>query len=409
MKTTKTTKTATEGREKAATKAEALTATKTAEKTTKTTKGKEEETMKTTKKNAANAAKNAPKTEAAAAVKIEDAPKTAEAVKTTAAALTEAAADIMKPEALKALLQAAKTAATPDQRQEARERFNEGREAFNAAALKNAVDRASFMAAAEAFRPDAPKTEAAKKNGVDYERRAERVQYIQVDEEGEAAARFLNLNTYAAEVFMRGLPTNEQVEALEAALKAVDVFLKRNIEEDSHEGLKAAAEALTALCTACGLEAFTKTAEGFNFYVHRSFVLAVAARLKARRGVFMTPNATREEKTAAFLNAAHDKRTKAEAALKKAEAAAVKSVFNIVSEALKAAVYGVFRAEVMTAEDVKKAAALKAAEDAKKTEERAKAAKAKAAAKKTKAEAALKKAEENLKKAEAAEAALKTA
>ena len=219
------------------------------------------------------------------------------------------------------------------------EAFAEGRERFNAEALKNAVKASSFVSAAEAFRPNAPKNEGAKKNGVDYTRRADIVTFIQVDEEGNAAARVLNLTTFAAEAFAVNRYTREQAAALEEALTAFDFFLKKNAAAEeganTHEGLKAAAEAFTKLCAACGLNTITKTAEGYDFFVHRSFLLVCAARMRSRRGVFETPNATREAAAAAVAAAANDKRTRAEERAKKAEAAAVKSVFNIVSEALK--------------------------------------------------------------------------
>ena len=356
----------------------------------------EERKGNTMKKNAKNAAAE------------QAAPKAEQAAEQN----TNAAADILTAEALKALYEQSMNAATPDARKAAREAFSEGREDFNAAALTNAVKRSSFLTAAEAFRPEPPKNAEKRENGVDYERRAERVQYIQIDEQGNAAARFLNLNTYAAEAFREGLTNAEQAAALTAALTALDVFMFNNVnnEKAPHEGLKAAAAALTALLKACGLDGLTayKTPDGvFSAFVDKSFVLVTAARMKAKKGTYETPCAALEAARAAAVNASVNQHTRAAERLEKAEAAAVKYVFNIVSEALKAAVYGVWKADILTAEGVKAAAAAREAEEKRKAEERAAAKAAKLTARINAQKARKEKAEALLKKLTAEQAAAK--
>ena len=343
---------------------------------------KGEETMKNTKK---TAEQTAPKAEEGRAVKT--------------------------VEQIKSLFEAARNGATKEDRMKAAEAAAEAVEAFNAAALMNAAARCSFLQAAEAYRPNAPKKAEAAKKGVDYTRRAEPVQYIHIDEEGNAAARLMNLVTFARVAFMK-TANAEQVKAFEAALKAVEAFQKAFIEREDNEGVKAAANALNGLVKACGLDKFTTMQSGFGFTVKKSFIRAAAVRVKGRRGVYLSEAAAREEAMNRLLNASAERRAKAEAAVKKAEENAVKVIFTIIAEAAAAAVVGVEEAALKTAEDVKTEQAARErreAERAAKREERE--AKTAEQAKKAveKKRAALKKAAEELKAAEEREAALKAA
>lgn len=401
----KTAKQAEKGREQAV-KAAEQTEPKTEAKTEQNTPKKaEERNVKTMKKTEQNAAKTAPKTEAAA-VKTEAAPKAAEPKKTEERA-------VKTVEQIKALFEQAKNGATKEDRMKAAEEAKKAVEAFNAAALENAAARCTFAAAVEAYRPNAPKNAEAAKKDVDYTRRAEPVQYIHINEEGEAAARVLNLVTFARVAFMK-TANAEQAAALEAALKAVEVYQKAFIERDEDEGVKAAAQAVNALVKACGLEACTTMKSGFGFTVKKSFVKAAALRLKARRGVYTSAAAAVEEAFMRVLNANAARRAKAEEALKKAQDNAVKTIFDIIAEAAAACIVGREDAAVKTVEDVRAEAAERERRNAAREEDRAKKAAAREAknaeqAKKAveKKRAALEKAARELKAAEEREAALK--
>lgn len=402
-------KKAEKGREQAV-KAAEQTEPKTEAKTEQNTPKKaEERNVKTMKKTEQNAAKNAPKTEAAA-VKTEAAPKAAEPKKTEERA-------VKTVEQIKALFEQAKNGATKEDRMKAAEEAKKAVEAFNAAALENAAKRCTFAAAVEAYRPNAPKKAEAAKKGVDYTRRAEPVQYIHLNEEGEAAARIMNLVTFARVAFMK-TANAEQAARFSEALTALEAYEKNYIEQDKNEGAKAAAEALTALVKVCGLNLFTaKRAEDgkmYPFFIDRSFVKAAAARLKARRGVYTSEAAAVEEAALKALEASAKGRAKAEERRAKAEENAVKAVFAIIAEAAAAAVVGVWKAEVKTAEAVRAEAAERERRNAAREEDRAKKAAAREAknaeqAKKAveKKRAALEKAARELKAAEDREAALK--
>ena len=314
-----------------------------------------------------------------------------------------AAAVILQPEALKKLYAESRNASTAEGRLQAAEAFRKGREDFNAAALKNAVKDCSFLQAAEAFRPNEPKRPEAALKGVDYTRRAEPVDYIHVDEQGNANKRRLNLKVYAAEAF-RKAATPEQAEALNAALLKLEAFQKSMIESNNVSGAKAAAEALTEVVKACGLQALTNTPKGFPFYVDRSFVYAAAARLKARKGVYTSAAAAIAEAAAKAAEAAADKHTAAVERYERVYDNAVRVVFGVIAEAAAAAVYGVWKAEVKTAE----AMTAEAAERAAKAEEREVKNAATLTERLKKAEAAAKKAEEKALRLKA-EAAAKAA
>ena len=400
--TKKTAKQAEKGREQAV-KAAEQTEPKTEAKTEQNTPKKaEERNVKTMKKTEQNAAKNAPKTEAA--------PKAAEPKKTEERA-------VKTVEQIKALFEQAKNGATKEDRMKAAEAAKKAVEAFNAAALENAAARCTFAAAVEAYRPNAPKKAEAAKKGVDYTRRAEPVQYIHVNEEGEAAARVMNLVTFARVAFMK-TANAEQAARFSEALTALEAYEKNYIEQDKNEGAKAAAEALTALVKACGLNLFTaKRAEDgkmYPFFIDRSFVKAAAARLKARRGVYTSEAAAVEEAALKALEASAKGRAKAEERRAKAEENAVKAVFTIISEAAAAAVVGVWKAELKTVEAVRAEAAERERRNAAREKDRANKAAAREAknaeqAKKAveKKRAALEKAARELKAAEEREAALK--
>ena len=376
-------------------------------------KAEEKKGMKTMKKTEQNAAKTAPKTEAAA-VKT----NAAAAVKTVEnAPKTEAKRAPLTVEAIRGLFEQAKNGATKEDRMKAAEAAKKAVEAFNAAALENAAARCTFAAAVEAYRPNAPKKAENMKKGVDYERRAEPVQYIHLNEEGKAAARVMNLVTFARVAFMK-TANAEQAARFSEALTALEAYEKNYIEQDKNEGAKAAAEALTALVKVCGLNLFTaKRAEDgkmYPFYIDRSFVKAAAARLKARRGVYTSEAAAVEEAALKALEASAKGRAKAEERRAKAEEAAVKAVFTIIAEAAAAAVVGVWKAELKTVEAVRAEAAERERRAAAREEDRAKKAAAREAknaeqAKKAveKKRAALEKAARELKAAEEREAALK--
>ena len=375
-------------------------------------KAEEKKGKKTMKKTEQIAVKTAPKTEAAAvktnaaaAVKIEDAPK------------TEAKRAPLTVEAIRGLFEQAKNGATKEDRMKAAEAAKKAVEAFNAAALENAAARCTFAAAVEAYRPNAPKKAENMNKGVDYERRAEPVQYIHLNEEGEAAARIMNLVMFARVAFMK-TANAEQAARFSEALTALEAYEKNYIEQDKNEGAKAAAEALTALVKVCGLNLFTaKRAEDgkmYPFFVDRSFVKAAAARLKARRGVYTSEAAAVEEAALKALEASEKGRAKAEERRAKAEDNAVKAIFTIIAEAAAAAVVGVWKAELKTVEAVRAEAAERERRAAAREEDRAKKAAAREAknaeqAKKAveKKRAALEKAARELKAAEDREAALK--
>ena len=405
-------KQAEEGRKQAAEQAaepKTANAAKTEQNTPK--KAEEKKGLKTMKKTEQNAAKTAPKTEAAAvkknaaAVNIEEAPK------------TEAKRAPLTVEAIRGLFEQAKNGATKEDRMKAAEAAKKAVEEFNAAALENAAARCTFAAAVEAYRPNAPKKAENMEKGVDYERRAEPVQYIHLNEEGEAAARIMNLVTFARVAFMK-TANAEQAACFSEALTALEAYEKNYIEQDKNEGAKAAAEALTALVKVCGLNLFTaKRAEDgkmYPFFVDRSFVKAAAARLKARRGVYTSEAAAVEEAALKALEASAKGRAKAEERRAKAEEAAVKAIFAIIAAAAAAAVVGVWKAEVKTVEAVRAEAAERERRNAAREEDRAKKAAAREAknaeqAKKAveKKRAALEKAARELKAAEDREAALK--
>jgi len=335
------------------------------EKTTKTTEERKETTMK----------KNANETRAAAAKKA---------------------------------IEAAKNGATREDRAKNAERAAKLIAEFNAESLENAVLRGSFLAAAEAVRPDAPQKVDRREKGVDYDRRAEKVTFQWLDDNANESTRVLSLPVYARAAFAK-TATEEQRAAFAVALTAVERFQKNNVENEdakAHEGLKEAAQALTALAKACGLDALTmKTAangEKYPFYIDRSFIHAAAARMRCKKGVYTTEAAAITEAAAAAVNASDKNHDRAAARVERAEAAAVKMVFSIINDAAAAAVVGRWKAVVMTAEAAKKAA-----------EERAKkAAEERAARDKKAAERAAKKAAaEKVKqaRAEAAKKAAKTA
>jgi len=321
-----------------------------------------------------------------------NAKKTAEALK-PAAKKTEPAKKPVKPaaakpeektvktaEEIKSLFTDAKTASRREDREKAMEKATAEAEAFNAFSLKNAVKRASFLSAAEAFRPNPPKAEAARDGHTDYIRRAEPVTYVVIDlENGEAKTRRLNLSIFAREAFKAGKFSAEVTATVHTALLKIEALQKSMIEDTNISGAKTAAEAVTSVVKACGLNAFTQTEKGYDFYVDRSFLYkAAAASLKYHKGVYTSAAAAIAEAAGVALNATTDKRTKAAEALKKAEENGVKAVFNIVSEAAAAAVIGQWKAHLKTEEEVKTAAAA-----AKKTEPAKKPVKPAAAAKKT--------------------------
>ena len=342
----------------------------------------ETKTAKTEEKKGTTAMKTEPKKTAAVIETAKTEPKTAPKTETRAAMIHR-------------LYEESKTAASRNARREAAEAFEKEREAFNAASIENAASRCDFLRAAEALRPEAPKKAESRVSGFDYERRAEVVKYIMIDDNGEEKQRIMNLVTFARVAFMRRA-TKEQKTAFAAALAAVETFQKNNIENDSHEGLTAAAAALTALVKACGLDAFTaKTAdngEKYGFFIHKSFVHAAAARMKARRGVYVTEAAAVKEAAAAAVNASVKNHERAAARVKRAEEAAVKMIFSIITEAAAAAVVGNWKAVVMTAAEAEEAAKKAAAEakEKEKAKKAAAAAKEREKAKKAKAAAAAK-------------------
>lgn len=330
------------------------------------------------------------------AKKAAEAPKTEKAIKPAEAAKPET----MTPEAIKALYDASKTAATKDQRQAALEKFEAAREAFNASSLTEAVNRSSFLTAAEAYRPKPPKKDENKIAGIDYNRRAETVSYIVIDEEAKQNSRTMNLATYAREAFNRDIVTFEAKAARAAALTALDYFLKNHVEKESHEGLKAAAEALTRLCDICGLDKIAEKG-GYPFFVDRSFILAMSVKMRANKGEFKTPAAAIEEATEALFNSTVNGRAKAEERLSKAEENATKALFNIICEAARAAIYGNWKATILTADEARARAKARAEEEARRAARRAEEAKARAAAAAIKAAARVEEAAAKLEEAKA--------
>lgn len=365
--------------------------------TTKTNETKGENTMKTAEKNTTPAAANiAP-------------PALTEAEKIIAAAEREPLA-----RRISAALDKAKTAATKDARAEAAEEAAALIGEYNEKSLANAAARASFIAAAEAVRVPAPKNAERREKGVDYERRAEPVRYCFMSEDGVLSVRVLSLPTFARLAFAGKTATKEQREAFAAALAAVERFQKANVEKDSHEGLKEAAAALTALAAACGLDVLTtktnEAGEAFPFFIHRSFVHAAAARMRCRRGLYVTEAAAVNEAAAAAVAATDKNHARAAARLEKANAAAVKMVFSIINEAAAAAVVGVWNAHVLTAAEAeaerraREEAAAKAAAEREAAKER-RAAEREAEKERRAAEREALKAEREAKKAKEREAA----
>ena len=322
----------------------------------------------------------------------EKAATTAEAVKAEETT-TEAAPTV---ENVKKFFRDIKTAVTTEGRKAAEEKAAAAVKAFNNYSLNRAVRLSDFMNAAEAVRPIAPKKAENAVKTYDYTRRAVPVDYTVVSEEGEVKTRRLALVTYAREAFST-TATAEAKKAFSAALKAMDTFEKSLIEQDNTSGAKTAAAAVSELVKAIGLNDFTKTDKGYDFFIHRSFVYAAAAALKAKNGVYTTTAAALEKANNAVLNADAKGYEKAKKAAEAAEKKAVVVVFSIIQAAAAAASRGVWNASVTTAEEMKAAAAKKAAEAAKKAAAEAAAAKTKAA---QKAAEALKRAEERAKKAE---------
>ena len=347
---------------------ETKTATNEATKTaTKTNKGKEgKKTM--------NATKNTPA--------ANEVTKTAEAI--IAAAEREPLA-----RKIAAAIERAKTAATKDARAAAAEEAAAVIAEYNRVSFENAARRASFIAAAEAVRVNAPKKDEARKANIDYTRRAEPIQYTFAAEDGTITLRTLSLPAFAVWAFKAGkTATHEQRAAFGEAIYAIERYQKNAIEKDgaeAREGLKEAAAAITSLVNACGIDKLTtKTAEnGFiaPFFVHRSFVNANAARMKCNRGVY-TSHAAAVNEAAAAVVAANDKNhERAAARLERAEAAAVKMVFSIINEAAAAAVVGVWNASVLTVSEAEAARHAREAEAARKAREAEAAKKAREAAK----------------------------
>lgn len=345
---------------------------KAAEQAEKTTNRKEEKTIKNNEQKKAAAPKKA-------------APKK----NTKNAATEQKKIEVLQPDAIRKLIETAKTAYSVDERKAAAEKAAKAIEAFNASSLENAVNRADFMNAAEAVRPSAPKNLENRRKGYDYERRADVVEYVIVDEEGNDRKRALTLPVYAAAAF-RTKATAEQKAAFDEALTALETLQKSMIESNNVSGAKAAAAALTKLSTACGLNEFTKKGE-YDFYIDRSYVYAAFGRMNAKRGEFKTTAASVTEAAAKAFEAKADKRAAALERAAKAYDNAAKLLFNVINAAAAAAVVGTWKATVVTAEDVTAAAAARAA----KVEERA----AKAA------EAAAKKAAKAATEQNAAEAA----